>query len=226
MNARESLATFMREHALEPDRVEEFTCAIEDAFKRAQKPFPTRKDLAQRAEALASAAGAFAAALGHMVDVGDEQALAVRELRFFLRISETLSAGPDLTTPEGAQAALEEGRRFDRDAAFLFQHLDELKRACLAIEVAATRVRPVLARRGKPIDERRRSLGLELAGLWFCLTGQRPGASGKAEFDSPGGPFGKFVERATLAYNFPLTPGEFQGFLRDAVDDFKSSWML
>jgi len=208
--ARNALAEFLREQGTPRERAGEIVAAVEDALARAHRGFLSRRALADKAKRLMSDIKEFRSSL----EILKSLAAALNptnELWFFLRLSETISGGVDLASPEGAEKALVEGRAFDR----IMQGREDFKQAVAAfehtlgidadrmlnhLEVAARRVTdpsaPVLTRSGNPNAETRLMLGLELAGLYEFATGKAPTFSAEATPDSPGTKFGRFVALA------------------------------
>ena len=83
----------------------------------------------------------------------------------------------------------------------------------------------VLSRQGKPPNEARIGLGIELAGLWVMLTGRRPTASGSASLDHPGTLFGQFVVLVAglLPHGHIITNGDLSRFIREAVSSWRAT---
>jgi hypothetical protein len=208
---RNTLAEFLHEQGTPREKAGEIVAAVEDALARAHRGFLSRRDLATEAKRLMSDIKEFRSSLEILKNL--TAALnPTSELWFFLRLSETLSSGVDLTSAEGAEKALVEGKGFDR----IMQGREDFKQAVAAfrdtldridadrmlndLEVAAGRVTDpsarVLTRSGNPKDETRLMLGLELAGLYEFATGKAPTFSAEATPDSPGTKFGYFVALA------------------------------
>ena len=125
--ARNALAEFLYAQGTPREKAAEIVAAVEDALARAHRGFLSRRALAAEAKRLMSDIKAFRSSLENLKSLA--AALnPTSELWFFLRLSETLSSGVDLTSAEGAEKALAEGKAFDR----IMQGREDFKQAVAA----------------------------------------------------------------------------------------------
>jgi hypothetical protein len=216
MSSREKLEKLLAKHIQSKITAEGVIQLAEDAFRRAATDRTSRADLKIKAENLEKASRQIAKALG-----------SARDLHFFLRIAKTL-ATEGLDTDDGS--ILKEGLQFDQKTEWVFQNLEGVRDAFLAIAEACetltdtNQAHPVLSREGGSVYEEKKQLGFELAAFWHWATGKAPAASGSASFDEAGTPFGNFVALAaeTSGKSDYVKIG-FAGFIRRACADYRKS---
>jgi hypothetical protein len=208
--------TLLSDSGCADSNIVDAVAAVKDAFDRAAKRRPLRSELRTKAEHLEKASREIVKALG-----------SAKDLHFFLRRAKTL-ANDGLASDVGQSHALSEARMFDDKARIIFSNLRDIRSGFLAIAEASKtlldskRAHPVFPREGKPVNEERRQLGIDLAGLWHMATGKLPTTSGSASLERPGSPFGRFVVLAaeTFERRDAIEVG-FAGLLRRACSDYR-----
>ena len=195
------LEAFVRDLADGDRSVDDVLAAIERAIVNLSRFLPTRKELAEDAQSLASDLNAY---LRKPDDVRAHRRAWRRlaelkvngDLWFFLRASRALSANESAS----GHQYLEEGRAWD---ALVRPHLpatscplpgQDFPLDVLAfVRDSALRLRPVLAVRGRAPDEGKLAFGIELITIWKYMTGKNPTYFGDATLGSPGTKFGFFT---------------------------------
>jgi hypothetical protein len=202
---RKRLEAFMHEHAHSGANVDHHLTLIDEAIGRFERPLLEKKDIADKAKRIADAAGNLARELRNACDIRpDNDEGIIREgpgsVWPFLRIAKLIGDhgfGEDVPGALRFGEHMQQARIFDCDVGkaaalhFTIQRLEQEARAAAK----------TFSKRGKPRELARARFGIEMQIIWRSLSGNAPGRSGEATFETPRSYFGHFVKLVIESVN-------------------------
>ncbi len=176
MDKEDPLKSLLHEYVKPDVCVTEVLEVIDDALRRCAHDRPARKDCSPAVKRIGAAAKELAAAI-------EGAGGATGDAWFNLRVAKAISGGS-----HGADY-LAEGRNFDVEVG----SAANLVAASRRLSDSASIVEAVLRRNGRPPNDQKIGLGLELVSIWRYATGLDPGYSPQISIDNPATLFSRFV---------------------------------